>query len=83
MAMMGEVHHPAFGTAVAAAVECHSLRVLEPRLMRQLYQAVTSARILGLDCQVPAELEGTAYKWWEPRLETCTSINHHVTDHRA
>ena len=61
--MLGEVGHPAFDRTVQAIVECHRQRTLEPRLMRQLFQAVTSARVLGQATQIPADLETTAHKW--------------------
>lgn len=74
MAMMGEVRHPSFSKAVATAAEGHAQHVLEPRLMRQLFQAVTTARILGVDLQIPSDLEGTAYKWYKLSEQSCLPI---------
>lgn len=64
LAILGEVHHPVFPQVVAAVVESHQRRTLEPRLMRQLFQAVSAARILGADLSIPEAVEGTAHKWW-------------------
>lgn len=65
---MGQVRHPAFPRTLAAVVASQGRRTLEPRLMRQMFQAVATARILGVDADIPEDMEATAYKWcaWLP-----------------
>lgn len=63
LALSGDIHHPVFPVAINAMVTSNQKRQLEPRLMRQLFQAVASARVLGADVSIPRELEQTAYKW--------------------
>lgn len=63
MAILGEVQRPAFARVVSAVVASHRQQALEPRLMRQLFQSVTTARTLGSPIDIPADLESTAYKW--------------------
>lgn len=64
MALMGKTGHPSFPVAIGAIVDSHQQRALEPRLMRQLFQAVSAARALGHPVEIPADLEGTAHKWY-------------------
>lgn len=63
LALLGEVQLPVFPQVIAATVASHKKRTLEPRLMRQLFQAVSSARILGAVASIPEDLEQTAHKW--------------------
>ena len=86
LAILGEVHHPVFPQVVAEVVESHQRRTLEPRLMRQLFQAVSAARILGAEFSIPEAVEGTAHKWWTslslllPRLLISRENGkHHIT----
>ena len=63
LALLGEVRHPVFPEVMAATVASHQKRTLEPRLMRQVFQAIAAARILGAELSTPEDLEQTAYKW--------------------
>lgn len=44
-------------------VDFHEKQPLQPKLMRQLYQAVSASRLLGVEISVPEALEQTAFKW--------------------
>ena len=63
LSKQGMVDQPAFAATLQLVVECHEQKPLEPRLMRQLFQAVTSARLQGIAPQIPEDLEKTAHKW--------------------
>ena len=63
LALMGRADHPAFARLLETVITSHQQRFLEPRLMRQVFQAATIARALRTPAALPPDLEATAHKW--------------------
>jgi hypothetical protein len=60
--MAGQCHLAVFQAGLAALLASHRARTLEPRLLRQLFQAVARARAVGIDVVLPPEVEKIANK---------------------
>ncbi len=71
---------PQFRALLAALTGAHARRTLEPRLQRQLHQAVQHAHAagtVGADA-LPPELARSAAKWWSKAAVTVPSLSLHA-----
>ena len=75
--MLNRTELPLFKAHLAALQISHARRTLEPRLQRQLFQAVQHARAAGTLAAdaVPEELARSAAKWWSKATVTVPSLS--------
>ncbi len=77
LALLGRTEMPQFRALLAALTGAHARRTLEPRLQRQLHQAVQHAHAagtVGADA-LPPELARSAAKWWSKAAVTVPSLS--------
>lgn len=67
LARQGQAQQPIFNAALEKMPEFYEKRQLDPRMLRQLFQAITSGRKQGVDVTIPADLEQTAHSWSSPQ----------------
>lgn len=78
LAILGRTELPAFKALLAALVATHARRTLEPRLQRQLFQAVQHAQAAGTVSagELPPEhLVRSSAKWWSRGAVTVPSLS--------
>eukprot|EP00884_Botryococcus_braunii_P001190 jgi/Botrbrau1/11071/Bobra.0302s0013.1 len=64
MSLAGQWDKPVWEKAVQDLSQRSRARSLEPRLMRQLFQAVARARAEGASLDLPPDIQQSADKWW-------------------
>ena len=75
--MLNRTQLPLFKALLAALQVTHARRTLEPRLQRQLFQAVQHAHAAGTLAAdaVAEELARSAAKWWSKAAVTVPSLS--------
>ncbi|CAL5223598.1 g6137 [Coccomyxa viridis] len=76
LGVMDLCDQPIFEAAFEAAVQRHSYRSLEPRLLRQLLQAAALAEAAGVEVSMPEQTRRTAAKWWGATRNIVPSLTH-------